>query len=107
MIMGEPFTFETVSRGSGKRITISFCARCGTKLFQTFERFPSMVAVYGGTLDQPDLAAEAPHTWRIFLDDAPAGTVIPAAVDIWPQHRLDAEGNAKKAIVFSELHVTP
>jgi hypothetical protein len=107
MIRGEPSTFETTSRGSGKRITISFCASCGTKLFQAFARFPGMVAVYGGTLDQPGLAAEAPQTWRLFLDDAPAGTVISAGVDVWPQHRLDAEGNARKAIVFSEWHVTP
>jgi hypothetical protein len=29
---GKPATFTQASEGSGKRVTINFCAGCGTKL---------------------------------------------------------------------------
>jgi hypothetical protein len=51
------------------------------------------------------MAATAPETWRLFLDDAPKGTLIPAGVDVWRQHRLDPEGAVREATVFDEIHV--
>lgn len=97
--------FTAVSRGSGKLVTLSFCETCGTKLFQEMERFPELVGIYGGTLDDPDVARTAPETWPLFLDDAAAGTAIPPGVDLWRQHRLAADGTTNPAVTFDDWHI--
>jgi hypothetical protein len=100
-----PRRYEARSRGSGKRLTLHFCETCGTKLFQTMERFEGVVGVYGGTLDDPSVAAQAPQTWRIFLDDAQKGTVVPPGVDLWRQHRLDNDGTVAEPFSHGDFHV--
>jgi hypothetical protein len=102
---GNPRRYEARSRGSGKQVTLHFCENCGTKVFQTMERFPGVVGVYGGTLDQTAIAAEAKQTWRIFLDDAQKGTVIPPGVDVWRQHRLNTDGSLAQPLTYDEFHV--
>ncbi len=54
VIAGKPKTYSHRSEGSGKIVDIHFCAVCGTKLFLTFERFPEVVGLYGGTFDDPN-----------------------------------------------------
>lgn len=102
---GSPHTFKAVSRGSGKRVTLHFCAVCGTKTHQTMERFAGIVGVYGGTLDDPGIAVHAKEVWRIFLDDAAPGTTIPANVAVWHQHRLDGTGGSVEPTLFEEMHI--
>lgn len=102
---GAPRSYVARSRGSGKQLTLSFCEACGTKLFQTMERFPGVVGVYGGTLDEPAVAAEAGETWRIFLDDAQKGTIVPPDVDLWRQHRIQADGAAVEPFRCERFHV--
>lgn len=102
---GEPQSFRTVSTGSGKSLTLHFCGACGTKLHQRMERFPGMIGVYGGSLDQPEIALTARETWRIFLDDAAPGAVIPAGAPVWRQHRFDAAGQPLLPMVFEQVHV--
>lgn len=101
---GTPHTFTAVSRGSGKRITITFCQCCGTKLCQSMERFAGAVGIYAGTLDDPGVAANATETWRIFIDDAAKGTILPAGVKLWRQHRLASDGTPNDPIVFDSPH---
>lgn len=101
---GKPEIFRAVSRGSSKQITISFCQRCGTKLCQSMERFAGVIGIYAGTLDHPDIAAKAAETWRIFVDDAPKGTSIPAGVKFWRQHRLASDGTPNDPIVLEGPH---
>src|SRR5437764_2207936 len=38
-----PKVYERVSAGSGKRVSVHFCGACGTNLFLSFERFPTVV----------------------------------------------------------------
>jgi hypothetical protein len=102
---GTPRAYEARSRGSGKRLTLHFCEACGTKLFQRMERFAGVVGVYGGTLDDPAVAAEAPQTWRIFLDDAQRGTVLPPRVDLWRQHRTQNDGATAEPFTYADFHV--
>lgn len=105
IISGSPHTYDAVSRGSGKRVTLYFCATCGTKTHQKMERFDGVVGVYGGSLDDPGIAVNANETWRIFLDDAAPGTVISANVPFWPKHRLDSTGHPLDPVSFTETHI--
>lgn len=92
---GVPAQYGHVSEGSGKRVTINFCARCGTKLFLEFERYPDLIGVYGGTFDDPDWFPRDPGTSKhIFLDVAQRGTVIPAGIDTFRQHATETDGTA-------------
>jgi hypothetical protein len=80
IIAGKPSTYSQASEGSGKRVTINFCATCGTKLFLAFERFPEIFGVYGGTFDDPNWFERTPEMSKhIFLAVAQNGTVIPPA----------------------------
>ena len=38
---GATKVYEHISEGSGKTVYVNFCADCGTKLFLTFDRFPT------------------------------------------------------------------
>ena len=105
IISGSPRSFDTVSRGSGKRVTIYFCAECGTKTHQIMERFSGIVGVYGGSLDDPGIASDAKEVWHIFIDDAARGTVIPPNVPTWRQHRIDAAGRPIEPTFFSEMRI--
>ena len=69
------------------------------------ERFQGVVGVYGGTLDEPAVAAEAPQTWRIFLDNAQKGTVLPPGVDLWRRHRLQIDGTVAAPFRHDAFHV--
>lgn len=102
---GSPQIYEAISRGSGKRVSLHFCSKCGTKTHQTMARFPGVVGIWGGTLDDPGVAFTAKDVWRIFIDDAAKGTVISSNVPIWNQHRLDSEGRPLDSTFFAEMHM--
>ena len=93
------------SKGSGKQVTINFCATCGTKLFLAFERFPGIFGVYGGTFDDPNWFARTPQMSRhIFLDFAQQGTIIPAGVSAFRQHTMLNDGTPVAAMTFEQPH---
>jgi hypothetical protein len=74
-VAGKPATFTQASEGSGKRVTINFCAACGTKLYLDLKRFPAIYGVYDGTFDDPNWLDRSPEMTRhIFLDSAQNGT---------------------------------
>ena len=105
IISGVPATYAQASAGSGKRVTIHFCATCGSKLFLDFERFPTIFGVYGGTFDDPNWFARSPKTTRhIFLDSAQTGTVIPAGFSTYRQHAMLNDGSVVAPTVFAEHH---
>ena len=106
VIAGTPMTYMQTSDGSGRRVTINFCATCGTKLFLDLERFPTFSVVYGGTFDDPNWFDRPPKIARhIFLDFAQKGTVIPAGVSAFPQHALRNDGTWCEPVVFEQHHV--
>ena len=77
---GKPATYALASAGSGKQVTINFCSTCGTKLYLSFERFPTALGLYAGTFDNPNWFARIPKLSKhIFLSSAQDGTVIPPA----------------------------
>ena len=101
-----PAVHSVISEGSGKMVTIHFCATCGTKLALTFELWPDKIGVYLGTLDDPDAVAITPDTCKhIFVSEAQRGTVLPAGVKVFARHAADADGNAEVPTIYSEPFV--
>jgi hypothetical protein len=102
---GAPAIYTLASKGSGKRVTINFCAACGTKLFLAFERFPDVVGVYGGTFDDPDWFERTPLISRyIFLDSAQPGTIIPPGVRAYREHMMRNDGTPVEPMTFAQPH---
>lgn len=106
IIKGKPKTYTHISEGSGKEVRVHFCDNCGTKLFLTFERFPEIVGVYGGTFDDPnwyDLTSE--NSKHIFLGVAQRGTVIPPHVNTYVEHASKNDGTPIQPTVFETPHI--
>ncbi len=100
---GAPKTYDHRSEGSGKVLTINFCATCGTKLFLDLERFSDVVGVYGGTFDDPNWFERAPAISKhIFLDSAQHGTVVPAGINTFRQYSMSQDGTPVEPVVFAE-----
>jgi len=100
---GAPKTYDHRSEGSGKVLTINFCATCGTKLFLDLERFPDVVGVYGGTFDDPNwFERPAGICKHIFLDSAQHGTVVPAGVKTFGQYSMLQDGTQVEPVIFEE-----
>jgi len=93
---GKPKQFVHISDLSAKELRINFCKKCGTKLYQTFERFPEVVGVFGGTFDNPDWFARTPENTRhIFVGSSQKGDVLPAGFLLYHQHTVDPETDEK------------
>lgn len=106
VISGQPKIYQHRSEGSGKMVDIHFCGDCGTKLFLTFERFPDVVGIYGGTFDDPNwFGRTAENSKHIFLSAAQHGTVIPAGIDSFEAHAITSDGKPITPHVFDEHHV--
>jgi hypothetical protein len=100
---GQPTEYSSASAGSGQRVTANFCAACGTKLFLDLERFPDVVAIYGGTFDDPNWFARSPDIARhIFTDFAQTGTLIPAGFATYHRHALNNDGTPAEPTVFEK-----
>jgi hypothetical protein len=103
--LGTPAVYTLASKGSGKRVTLNFCATCGTKLFLAFERFPGFFGVYGGTFDDPNwFERTALISRHIFLDSAQQGTIIPAGVGAFRAHMMLNDGTPMEPITFEQPH---
>jgi hypothetical protein len=72
-------TYGHRSDVSGKRVTLSFCGRCGTTLYLDLERFPDILGLCGGTFDDPNWFDRGPRICRhIYTRSAQKGVVLPA-----------------------------
>ena len=104
-VAGKPATFTQASESSGKRVTINFCAACGTKLYLDLKRFPAIYGVYDGTFDDPNWFGRSPEMTRhIFLDSALNGTVVLGGVSTFRQHTMLNDGTPVAPTVFEGLH---
>ena len=100
-LTGQPNVYRHRSEGSGKMVDVHFCGTCGTKLFLSFERFPDVVGVYGGTFDDPNWFERSTENSRhIFLSVAQRGTVIPAGINCHELHAITNEGKLLAPQVF-------
>ena len=100
---GQTKTYRHISAGSGKAIEIHFCDTCGTKIYQTFERFPGAVGLYSGTLDDPNWLQVTPEASKhIFLNTARVDTQLPAETPLFKEHAMAADGAAITPVVLGK-----
>ncbi len=106
VLKGKPTTFDMPSRGSGKRISINFCATCGTKIFLAFERFEDAYGLYAGTFDDPNWFDRSPaNAKHIFTGVAQKGTIIPPGYNTFVEHAWLNDGTPVAPTVFEHPHV--
>jgi len=106
LLSGTPTIYQQLSEGSGKTLDVHFCQNCGTKLFNTFERFPGVVGVFGGTFDDPNWFERTPdNTRHIFVAVAQTGTVIPAGLKTFEEHATRPDGSSAEPTVYTEPRV--
>ncbi|WP_372782176.1 GFA family protein [Phenylobacterium sp.] len=98
-----PKVFERRSDGSGKRVGLNFCARCGVTVFLRFERFPTVLGLCGGTFDNPDWFDRGPGTCRhIFTRLVQRGVALPPDVELYLDHVTEPDGTRNAPRVLSE-----
>lgn len=103
IVKGSPAKYAHRSEGSGKLVTINFCAKCGTKIYLGFERFTEVVGIYGGTFDDPDWFERTPQNSKhIFLEVAQHGTVVPAGYNTFSQHAAHSDGSPIEPKVYDQ-----
>ena len=99
---GEARTFEHRSDGSGKRVSVHFCERCGAHLMLSFERFADVVGLCGGTFDNPNWFDRGPGKERhIFIRSAQKGVVLPANVELYEAHAIAPDGTPNTPLVLA------
>jgi hypothetical protein len=87
LLAGEPKQYVHISDESELRLYVNFCANCGTKIYQTFERFPEVIGVFAGTFDNPNWFERTPaNTRHIFTRSALKGTVLPKEFTLYAEH---------------------
>jgi hypothetical protein len=98
-----PATYEHRSDGSDKRVTVRFCATCGTTVCLGFERFPDFLGICGGTFDDPNwFERSVDNCSHIFTRSAQRGVVLPAGLAIFTEHALRLDGTSNDATVLAE-----
>jgi hypothetical protein len=106
MIKGKPATYTLNSTGSGKRVTINFCATCATKIYLDLDRVPNDVGIYSGTYDDPNwFERSADNSKHIFLDVAQRGTLVHAGMKVFHEHVSTRDGTPTTPVVFDKPHL--
>ncbi|MBB2964404.1 GFA family protein [Methylobacterium sp. R2-1] len=102
---GVPTVYRHRSEGSGKHLDLHFCAVCGTTLFMTFERFPTLCGVYAGTLDDPAAIEVRPdNAKQVFVASARAEAVLLPGLDTFAGPAIDAAGVPQAPFVHDAPH---
>src|SRR5262245_30003591 len=97
-----PRKYDHRSDGSGKRVTVNFCGRCGSTLFFDLERFPTIFAIFAGTFDDPNWFERSPAITRhIFVRSMQQGVVLPAGIGTYEAHALQNDGTPNRPVVHA------
>jgi hypothetical protein len=97
-----PRIYDHRSDGSNQRVSVNFCGACGTVLYLTFERFPDVLGLFGGTFDDPNWFERTSPTCRhIFTKSAQEGVVLPAGVDVFNEHAVQLDGTPNQPAVLA------
>jgi hypothetical protein len=98
-----PTTYEHRSDGSDKRVTVCFCATCGTTVCLAFERFADFLGICAGTFDDRNwFERSADNCSHIFTRSAQRGVVLPAGLAIFTEHALRLDGTLNDATILAE-----
>lgn len=94
--------YDHRSDTSGKRVTLNFCAKCGTTLWLDLERFPDVLGLCGGTIDDPDwFDRNNTHCRHIFVRSAQRDVMFPAGVDLYERHAIELDGTPNEPLVLA------
>jgi len=97
-----PNTYQHRSDGSGKRVIVNFCGRCGTTVCLDLERFPDIVGLCSGTFDDPNwFERDKDNCRHIFIRSAQRGVVLPTGVKLFAEHALKLDGTPNEPVVLS------
>lgn len=101
-----PQIYEHRSTGSGKRVSVHSCARCGVHCMLSFERFPGFAGICAGTFDDPNWFERSAENMRhIFTRSAQKGVVLPAGVPIYREHAIALDGSPNEPIILAEAQL--
>jgi hypothetical protein len=105
VLAGEASIYDHVSEGSGKVVHVHFCRDCGTKLWLSFERFPTVIGVYAGTFDDPCWFAIHPETSKhIYLGVARRDSIVPPGLPTYVEHATTNDGSLCEPTIFATPH---
>lgn len=105
VLVGAASVYDHVSEGSGQIVHVHFCRDCGTKLWLSFERFPTSVGVYAGAFDDPNWFPINPRASKhIFLGAARHDTIIPPGLPTFVEHATTADGTQREPKIFAKPH---
>ena len=86
----------------------SLAARHRTTLCLDLERFPDILGICGGTFDDPNWFDLAQGRYRhIFVRSAQRGVILPAGVDLFPEHALQLDGSPNQPTVLAHALAVP
>lgn len=106
ILQGVPRVYDHRSEGSGNLVHIQFCETCGTKLWLEFDRWPQLVGVYAGTLDDPNGFDRSPaKTHYIFAGQAADWTVLPAGARVHTADLTDETGDRRTPLCLTEPRI--
>lgn len=98
LMQGETRSYSHISEGSGKALHLHGCPRCSTVLYLGYERWPEMVGVCGGTLEDPSaLPMARDQAKQIFLASARPETVVLPGLPAYWGHAATLEGEAEES----------
>jgi len=86
---GQLSIYDHKSESSEKAVHVHFCAKCGTTVTLTFERWPEYRAISRGTFDAPDWVPIGSHIWT---ESAQTGVILPADTDCFRHARAKLDG---------------
>lgn len=98
---GELSVYDHRSDTSGKVVHVHFCARCGTTVTLTFERWPEYRAISRGSFDDPNWVDIASHIWTKSVQ---SGVVLPAQTDCFRHARSTLDGAPEVPERFAQHH---
>lgn len=106
LLTGAATVYDHLSEGSGAVVHIHFCATCGTKLWLSFQRFPALVGIYAGTLDDPNAFDRSPaRTHYIFTDQAADWTVLPQGARVYSSDSTGPDGQRITPFCLTEPRI--
>jgi hypothetical protein len=90
---GAVSTFDYRSPDHGRVLQVNFCSKCGTHLSLSFERFPTMQGICGGTYDDPTWFKPDRH---IFTRSAVPWMAFPHDVSCFERHAIGSDGSLEQ-----------
>ena len=98
----EPQTYDHQSDVSKRRVTLNFCATCGTTIFLNVEKEPDMLGICGGSFDNPNWFDRSQGKCRhIFTRSVQEGVVLPPNLDTYEAQAIQIDGTPNQPVVFA------